>query len=219
MGNQFTTNPEMDEYENDEEDEKTSCWKRFLKRRRTTIDFGFFAIDEYDYVVEKLAIKYVQVSMFATTFDNDEYSRNNHQSQNTSTVLTVAVQVSPTLPTNLPKAENLLKTPRKLRFSKQDGSGVGIRSETVKKPSLAHSIGGTSPAAELMSSLTAFHPDLKESERPPKDPYSLNITKSQRSFAEELSETAARKHNNQSTDFNPITGSISSSIAGPSKQL
>ncbi|KAK0179741.1 hypothetical protein PV327_005463 [Microctonus hyperodae] len=219
MGNQFTTNPELDENENDERNKKSSCWKSFLKKRRTTIDFGFFAVDDYDYVVEKLAIKYIRVSMFATTFDNDEYSRNNHQSQNTSTVLTASVQVSPTLPTNLPKSELLSKTPRKLRFSKQDGSGVGNRSDTVKKPSLAHSIGGTSPAAELMSSLTAFHPDLKESERPAKDPYSLNITKSQRSFAEELSEAAARKNNNQSTDLNTISGSISSSIAGTSKQL
>ncbi|XP_044596587.1 uncharacterized protein LOC123273270 isoform X1 [Cotesia glomerata] len=148
-------------------------FRRLFPRRTRRVSFAGCMNNEYEYIIEKLAIKRVRGSLISTSFDIE--CRRRYEEMNSAVV--PPVNESAEAPKS--KVPSLRK---KLRFTRVDdeSGGEGTSGETF------HS-------NHIINRLTAFHPHLKESERPPKDPLTTKRTKSIRSFAEELTEFASKK--------------------------
>lgn len=161
--------------------------------QRSADDYARYNDSKYDFIVEKLAIKHVPVCLFATAYDID-LCRNGRD--NSTTLLNDQPTTSGLLASVSKKS--LTMDSKKLRFSKLDET---IEDKYTYSPSMSYSHGSknTIVNVELINTLTAFHPHLKDCERPPKEPRFVDTTiiKSQRSFAEELSEFAAKKNQKQ----------------------
>lgn len=167
--------------DSDEEEDEVNffvkLYRRLFPKRSRRVSFSGCANNEYEYVVEKLAIKRVRGSLISTSYDIE--CRRRLEEMN-SAVLSSDADDSAEAPKS--KLPNLRKKLRFIRDDSDDEDGEGTSASAEKFKS-----------NHIINRLTAFHPHLKESERPPKDPLRPKRTRSQRSFAEELSELASQK--------------------------
>lgn len=185
----------------------SGCCRSFLsccfKRNRRQIISKQFTEDidtpeYYDYIVEKLVIKRVPISLFAMSHDtygkekepedcDCERNKSPKVSQSTKNIYSIAPATNSSVfyadENNEPGPSGFMNGAKILRFSPNDNDRLKSYNE---KPIIHEN------AIQLLDRFTALHPNLKESERAPKDPCPLNtVTKSRRLLAEEISEISS----------------------------
>ncbi|XP_043275250.1 uncharacterized protein [Venturia canescens] len=212
----------------------TRCFKKNHRRRREVVNKPYPEEPEtreiYDYIVEKLVIKRVPISLFAMshdTYDTETKSEDCGCEKNTSTKVGQSTKsvysIAPAANSlfyiagkSEPSTSGFTSNGKMLRFTPNENDQLEsyndnaiIRQNLTKK----------------LDKFTALHPNLKESERVPKDPCPLNTaSKSRRSLAEEISEissttkieTSGSSNITKDTSTNEATNKNNVKFNGPS---
>ena len=158
--------------------------------------------NEYDYIVEKLVIKRVPIALFATPQDLYDYriKKNASPISDSQRGFSIDPPVNSSLfytSSTAPVSGFPKSSPSKsLRFTRNEA--IFDESLLPTTSGYKEEVGRRFRDADILNKFTALHPNLKESERAPKDPCPLNVSKSRRSLAEEISEIAATKENSNS---------------------
>lgn len=193
--------------------------------------------NEFDYIVEKLVVKRVPISLFATPYDvYEDGTGSRHPDRkplvvvsDPRTVYSIVPAVNSSLfytSTNEPGVSGFPTKPsgKPLRLTRNEDVFGDDEPPSATAGGYRADMERRYREAESLNRFTALHPNLKESERPPKDPCPLNMTKSRRSLAEEISEIAAKKDKTdvryESTRSDILTtGSVYTAQSGPSREL
>lgn len=188
------------------------CWRRKPERKFSLKEYN---PNECDYIVEKLVVKRVPLSLYATAEDYQEFIDEKNQKETS--------QRPPMGPNVIPKEmrdkqiysvwpeidssfyflkhkarEDFSNRPsnKNLRFDRDedmlDEDAVQAGPSNYKRH-VSSRVRGNEMENAFLDQFSALHPDLKESERPPKDPNPLNPPRSKRSLAESISEIGSAK--------------------------
>lgn len=184
------------------------CWRRKRERKPPLEEYN---LNEWDYIVEKFVVKRVPLALYATENDFREFieSRKDIQSSYGPIAGPAVKETSDKqVYTTVPGAGSTLyyfknkgrrdlsdrPSNKNLRFNRDedmlDEDAVQAGPSNYKDRNML-----TSRKDELeneyLNQFSSLHPNLKDSERPPKDPHPLNQPRSKRSLAEDISEIAS----------------------------
>ncbi|XP_046734977.1 uncharacterized protein LOC124404689 [Diprion similis] len=184
-----------------------SCCRRHKRERRLTLKE--YNPNECDYIVEKLVIKRVPLSLYATAEDYQEFvDEKNHKEpthgplagkeMRDKQVYSAMTEMGSSLYFLRNKARGDLSnrpSNKNLRFNRDEDL---LDEDTLQAGPSNYRRNVSSRIRkeeenEYLNQFSALHPDLKVTERPPKDPQPLNPPRSKRSLAENISEIASTK--------------------------
>ncbi|XP_014469200.1 PREDICTED: uncharacterized protein LOC106741580 [Dinoponera quadriceps] len=129
--------------------------------------------DEYDYIIEKLVVKRVPLALFAIRADLP----NRHGSD----MMAIPEQTSRSSSSIFGKGSNLV-------MSAATRGTISMKT-MMDSGALSHRARSSAWRDQILDRFSTLHPELKESERPIKDP--LNFPQSKRSFVDNTSEVAS----------------------------
>nr|XP_012134763.1 PREDICTED: uncharacterized protein LOC105661788 isoform X2 [Megachile rotundata] len=151
-----------------------SCFKNVHKREfNEDINHHF---NKYDYIVEKLVVKrvpsiFLEISVSASETNDENFIKNIQPSLvKMNTVDPNKSKSQPLIHSSKDSNDNTIPA-NVVNNSLKIDSNIIIPNKSNNK--LASPINHDTSVIELMNSLTSLHPDLKECERPPKDPCPL----------------------------------------------
>ncbi|XP_015601985.1 uncharacterized protein LOC107270979 isoform X2 [Cephus cinctus] len=176
------------------------CFRGLTKRKASIQDYD---PEECDYIVEKLVVKRVPIALFATPYDIYDRKRiKKRESEDGFPPVRMTdtkniYRVIPDMKQPLYYAMNDThdKPSTSIHFAKS--------TDTLHEDAIYNYDKNleTERQNEYLNRFTALHPDLKECDRPPKDPCPLNLqSRNKRSLAEDISEIASTRIGSPRTD-------------------
>lgn len=185
-----------------------SCFK--LSRKKECMKyFGDSEDQDYGYIVEKLIIKRVPFASFGMPKNILEIETNSCEDN------FLKQQV---LTEGNTKHPNISGTPSLLYYSDSLNQNTSVLNKRKQMNALLPDCNDR--IAELMNTMISLHPDLKDSERPPKDPCPLNKSKQKSVSLEDFTEiTSSEKSLNRSDRSNvqqtfmmPLTDTLKTNL-------
>ncbi|XP_076245952.1 uncharacterized protein LOC143186266 [Calliopsis andreniformis] len=165
---------------------------KFNKKEQLKASFDNSEHKDYDYIVEKLVVKRVPFVFFKVPENISE--TNNYQ---TDSLKPQILSETKTIPSNISETQSLYYSDK----LNQNTKPTGITSKLFldANMSLLNEINKTNLTSsdykagiiELMNAMSSLHPDLKISERPPKDP--LNIPKNKDMLSKDIEANQSMK--------------------------
>ncbi|XP_012340261.1 uncharacterized protein LOC105735055 [Apis florea] len=189
---------------------KTKCCQLFLscfkinRKKESLEDIMDDNVKEYDYIVEKLVVKrvpFVLFSMPKNVLENkiNSETRNNSneetpQSQTKLTTMYSTASETQSLLYYSDRFDQNISLDISNKCSHPD-TNRALLNERNRKHTFSDNY--HTRITELMNTLSSLHPNLKEEERPPKDPYPLNISQNKSVLSTKMSLKEFLNKNNE----------------------
>ncbi|XP_034936781.1 uncharacterized protein [Chelonus insularis] len=203
----------MSNYHVGVDEAKPKGWKKkfqgyFDPKKKKTSAFP----ENCEYVIEKLAVKCLRSSVIAISTEDLSEPPEPQVLIPSETSSSSVEQPPKSFSKSIKKLSSLPK-----KFSIKQSKNINIQELNSIPSSSSKPSKKIQRKTEIINRFTAFHPDLKESERPPKEPLIFKLKKNKRFFAEELSEIASRNdkmiNTNSELENETILGDIAPSTS------